>query len=425
MENPPKLSPNFHFLDFSNNNNINNINNNSNNFPIFPDNKNNNNNMNNNNKSIFQVAPHEEQQSCEMSGGFVDLLGFSSGFSDSFLFDVLPPPSFLSYDQNINHLDNHNHNHNRRDYDHYDRLQKHTVVDPCLTGESSEVVNTPTPTTPNSVSVSSSSSDAENRLRKCKELQSKVGDGDGDEVAGDSNLVEQDKSKKQLKPKKKNQKRPKEPRVAFKTKSEVDHLDDGYRWRKYGQKAVKNSPFPRSYYRCTTAGCGVKKRVERSCDDPSTVVTTYEAHHTHPCPVMTRGGLGFGMSGLIIPNPGPLVQCSTSPTTTSFGGGTGATLSSSSLFFPPPHQSFHNHHNIYQQPPSQFPSYFHNNPIPSSMNFTTTSIIGGATNPNSTSMISGTTSSLNRPVIRDDGLLQDIVPSQVRNDDQQQATKEV
>lgn len=29
------------------------------------------------------------------------------------------------------------------------------------------------------------------------------------------------------------------------TKSEVDHLEDGYRWRKYGQKAVKNSPFPR------------------------------------------------------------------------------------------------------------------------------------------------------------------------------------
>lgn len=48
-----------------------------------------------------------------------------------------------------------------------------------------------------------------------------------------------------LKPKKKNQKRQREPRFAFMTKSEVDHLDDGFRWRKYGQKAVKNSPFPR------------------------------------------------------------------------------------------------------------------------------------------------------------------------------------
>jgi hypothetical protein len=40
-------------------------------------------------------------------------------------------------------------------------------------------------------------------------------------------------------------KRPRQPRFAFMTKSEVDHLEDGYRWRKYGQKAVKNSPFPR------------------------------------------------------------------------------------------------------------------------------------------------------------------------------------
>lgn len=48
-----------------------------------------------------------------------------------------------------------------------------------------------------------------------------------------------------LKPKKTNQKRQREPRFAFMTKSEVDHLEDGYRWRKYGQKAVKNSPFPR------------------------------------------------------------------------------------------------------------------------------------------------------------------------------------
>lgn len=53
-----------------------------------------------------------------------------------------------------------------------------------------------------------------------------------------------------LKPKKSgSQKKRKqsEPRFAFMTKSEVDHLEDGYRWRKYGQKAVKNSPFPRYF----------------------------------------------------------------------------------------------------------------------------------------------------------------------------------
>lgn len=35
------------------------------------------------------------------------------------------------------------------------------------------------------------------------------------------------------------------PRFAFRTRSANDVLDDGYRWRKYGQKAVKNSMFPR------------------------------------------------------------------------------------------------------------------------------------------------------------------------------------
>lgn len=34
-------------------------------------------------------------------------------------------------------------------------------------------------------------------------------------------------------------------RFAFQTRSEEDILDDGYRWRKYGQKSVKNSKFPR------------------------------------------------------------------------------------------------------------------------------------------------------------------------------------
>jgi hypothetical protein len=49
----------------------------------------------------------------------------------------------------------------------------------------------------------------------------------------------------------KGEKRPQQPRFAFLTKSENENLDDGYRWRKYGQKAVKNSLFPR--YVCTHA----------------------------------------------------------------------------------------------------------------------------------------------------------------------------
>ncbi|KAK4277317.1 hypothetical protein QN277_015332 [Acacia crassicarpa] len=71
-------------------------------------------------------------------------------------------------------------------------------------------------------------------------------------------------------------------RFAFKTKSEVEILEDGYKWRKYGKKMVKNSPNPRNYYKCSVEGCPVKKRVERDKDDPSFVITTYEGVHTHP-----------------------------------------------------------------------------------------------------------------------------------------------
>ncbi|KAG7603523.1 putative WRKY transcription factor 50 [Arabidopsis thaliana] len=70
-------------------------------------------------------------------------------------------------------------------------------------------------------------------------------------------------------------------RVAFKTRSEVEVLDDGFKWRKYGKKMVKNSPHPRNYYKCSVDGCPVKKRVERDRDDPSFVITTYEGSHNH------------------------------------------------------------------------------------------------------------------------------------------------
>ncbi|KAH6823251.1 hypothetical protein C2S53_020814 [Perilla frutescens var. hirtella] len=96
------------------------------------------------------------------------------------------------------------------------------------------------------------------------------------------------------KTKKKGEKRIRQPRFAFVTKSEVDHLEDGYRWRKYGQKAVKNSPFPRSYFRCTNSKCMVKKRIERSSEDPSVVITTYEGQHCHHSVGFPRGGGGGG-----------------------------------------------------------------------------------------------------------------------------------
>nr|QDC33360.1 transcription factor WRKY3 [Medicago sativa] len=74
------------------------------------------------------------------------------------------------------------------------------------------------------------------------------------------------------------------PKIIVQTTSDVDLLEDGYRWRKYGQKVVKGNPYPRSYYKCTTPGCNVRKHVERVSTDPKAVLTTYEGKHNHDVP---------------------------------------------------------------------------------------------------------------------------------------------
>ncbi|XP_016445312.1 WRKY transcription factor 44 [Nicotiana tabacum] len=66
------------------------------------------------------------------------------------------------------------------------------------------------------------------------------------------------------------------------TDSEI--TEDGFRWRKYGQKVVKGSSYPRSYYRCTSPKCNMRKFVERTTDDPKAFITTYEGKHNHSVP---------------------------------------------------------------------------------------------------------------------------------------------
>ncbi|KAG5396192.1 hypothetical protein BRARA_E00781 [Brassica rapa] len=62
---------------------------------------------------------------------------------------------------------------------------------------------------------------------------------------------------------------------------ESDSLEDGFKWRKYGQKAVGGNAYPRSYYRCTSVNCRARKRVERASDDSRAFITTYEGKHNH------------------------------------------------------------------------------------------------------------------------------------------------
>nr|XP_043635083.1 WRKY transcription factor 55 [Erigeron canadensis] len=59
--------------------------------------------------------------------------------------------------------------------------------------------------------------------------------------------------------------------------------EDGYTWRKYGQKEILGSRFPRGYYRCTHQklyNCPAKKQVQRVDNDPFTFEVTYRGDHT-------------------------------------------------------------------------------------------------------------------------------------------------
>ncbi|KAK9268008.1 hypothetical protein L1049_010446 [Liquidambar formosana] len=68
-------------------------------------------------------------------------------------------------------------------------------------------------------------------------------------------------------------------------KGETAPPSDSWAWRKYGQKPIKGSPYPRGYYRCSSSkGCPARKQVERSRVDPTMLVVTYSCEHNHPLP---------------------------------------------------------------------------------------------------------------------------------------------
>ncbi|KAL2540231.1 putative WRKY transcription factor 30 [Abeliophyllum distichum] len=62
-----------------------------------------------------------------------------------------------------------------------------------------------------------------------------------------------------------------------------EQLDDGYSWKKYGQKDILGATYPRGYYRCSHGrdqGCLATKKVQRSDNDPTVIEITYVGGHT-------------------------------------------------------------------------------------------------------------------------------------------------
>ncbi|KAG7532674.1 WRKY domain [Arabidopsis thaliana x Arabidopsis arenosa] len=72
-----------------------------------------------------------------------------------------------------------------------------------------------------------------------------------------------------------------------------EEVADQWVWRKYGQKPIKGSPYPRNYYKCTSSkGCSARKQVERSRTDPNMLVITYITEHNHPSPTQRNALAG-------------------------------------------------------------------------------------------------------------------------------------
>lgn len=88
-----------------------------------------------------------------------------------------------------------------------------------------------------------------------------------------------------------------EDQKALPSTASVDRPSyDGYNWRKYGQKQVKGSEYPRSYYKCTHPNCPVKKKVERSLDGQIAEIV-YKGEHNHSKPQPPKRS-SSGMQGL-------------------------------------------------------------------------------------------------------------------------------
>lgn len=62
---------------------------------------------------------------------------------------------------------------------------------------------------------------------------------------------------------------------------------DSWAWRKYGEKSIKDTPYHRSYYRCSTdRNCKARKQVQRCLTQTSFLAVSYIGEHSHPMPLV-------------------------------------------------------------------------------------------------------------------------------------------
>ncbi|KAJ6743859.1 WRKY TRANSCRIPTION FACTOR 36-RELATED [Salix viminalis] len=173
----------------------------------------------------------------------------------------------------------------------YMALQKHLVN---LTSENSEKELTTTPVIP--------------RKRKA-ESEDAINGGNTESISSDedSSKRPQENSKTKI------------SRAYFRTNASDTSLvvRDGYQWRKYGQKVTRDNPSPRAYFKCSFApSCPVKKKVQKSAENPSILVATYEGEHNHASlsqPELSLGSSQSSSYGLV---PSPPSTRSSVPTVT-------------------------------------------------------------------------------------------------------------
>lgn len=111
--------------------------------------------------------------------------------------------------------------------------------------------------TPNHEIQTNSHGDEEKRKKLEAEYQclsaKNISEGPDEKVKSTGKKLEENKESRKQK-------------FAFQTRSRVDILDDGYRWRKYGQKTVKDSTFPRFLYIISSSSSFIFSYLYQSID---------------------------------------------------------------------------------------------------------------------------------------------------------------